>query len=96
MGFEHERIHLETSAVLIRQLPAYMVSKPQLWNYAPFKSGIFSNIFSIKINRLFIQDNNQIISNEMIRVPETDVRLGKDFDFPSYGWDNEYGRVDCR
>ena len=40
MGIEHERIHLETSSVLIRQLPASMVAKPPKWKYAP---AIFGN-----------------------------------------------------
>ena len=31
----------------------------------------------------------------MVKVADTKVRLGKKFDFPSYGWDNEYGQVDC-
>ena len=39
MGFEHERIHLETSSVLIRQLPLHMVTTPQGWKYAPLGKG---------------------------------------------------------
>ncbi|XP_072919440.1 uncharacterized protein [Hemitrygon akajei] len=39
MGFEHERIHLETSSVLIRQLPIHLVQRPLNWRYAPSKSG---------------------------------------------------------
>nr|CAB3260957.1 uncharacterized protein LOC100176451 [Phallusia mammillata] len=35
MGLEHERIHLETSSVLIRQLPTDMVEKPVDWKYGP-------------------------------------------------------------
>lgn len=31
MGIEHERIHLETSAVLIRELPIEMVKKHHIW-----------------------------------------------------------------
>ncbi|MBY0355602.1 MAG: 5-histidylcysteine sulfoxide synthase [Rickettsiales bacterium] len=31
MGFEHERIHLETSSVLIRELPIEMVQRPEAW-----------------------------------------------------------------
>jgi hypothetical protein len=42
MGLEHERIHLETSSVLIRQLPIDMVQKPNEWKYAPFKTSNFS------------------------------------------------------
>ncbi|EDO38225.1 predicted protein [Nematostella vectensis] len=40
MGMEHERIHLETSSVLIRQLPLSYVQRPPNWMYAPTKSGI--------------------------------------------------------
>ncbi|KAL5016943.1 hypothetical protein ScPMuIL_006532 [Solemya velum] len=45
MGMEHERIHLDTSSVLIRQMPAHLVSKPPGWCYAPNKhgSGVSSN-----------------------------------------------------
>ncbi|MBN9698699.1 MAG: DinB family protein, partial [Zoogloea sp.] len=31
MGFEHERIHLETSSVLIRELPVDLVRRPAAW-----------------------------------------------------------------
>ncbi len=31
MGFEHERIHLETSSVLIRELPLEYIKKPEAW-----------------------------------------------------------------
>ena len=35
MGIEHDRIHFETSSVLIRQLDASKLSKPESWEYAP-------------------------------------------------------------
>lgn len=35
MGFEHDRIHFETSSMLIRQLPVDTVQKPEGWEYAP-------------------------------------------------------------
>lgn len=35
MGIEHDRIHFETSSVLIRQLPADLLQRPEGWNYAP-------------------------------------------------------------
>ena len=38
MGIEHERIHLETSSVLIRQLPLAQVQKQTAWPICP-KSG---------------------------------------------------------
>ena len=39
MGMEHERIHLETSSVLLRQLPVHLLSAPDGWAYAPLKAG---------------------------------------------------------
>ena len=35
MGIDHERIHIETSSVLIRQLPIQMVNRPMGWVIAP-------------------------------------------------------------
>eukprot|EP01102_Stenamoeba_stenopodia_P020463 TRINITY_DN796_c0_g3_i1.p1 TRINITY_DN796_c0_g3~~TRINITY_DN796_c0_g3_i1.p1 ORF type:complete len:777 (-),score=193.25 TRINITY_DN796_c0_g3_i1:220-2550(-) len=74
MGFEHDRIHLETSSVLLRQMPASMVERPIGWEYAP----------------LFIGDGSPL-ENKFIAVEKGQVTLGKPEDFPSYGWDNEYG-----
>lgn len=34
--------------------------------------------------------------NEMIYVPGGTTRLGKPRDFPTYGWDNEYGHLDVK
>ncbi|MDZ8188697.1 MAG: 5-histidylcysteine sulfoxide synthase [Nostoc sp. ChiSLP02] len=36
MGLEHQRIHIETSSMLIRQLPIERVKRPSNWKYAPF------------------------------------------------------------
>lgn len=47
MGIEHEHIHLETSSVLIRQLPVDMVEKPNGWVYAVIdedKPGLMNSI----------------------------------------------------
>ena len=52
MGFEHERIHLETSSVLIRQLPIHMVSKPPSWKYGPLKLG--KQIYYKMLNKTLI------------------------------------------
>ena len=50
MGMEHERIHLETSSVLIRQLPVDMVTKPEGWLYGPVKAGeLFGNIYILGV-----------------------------------------------
>ncbi|XP_060556826.1 uncharacterized protein LOC132717387 isoform X2 [Ruditapes philippinarum] len=77
MGMEHERIHVETSSVLIRQLPVDMVTKPDGWTYAPK------------------QVSNTPKENRMLRIEGNNVQFGKPKDFPSYGWDNEYGEVSC-
>lgn len=74
MGMEHERIHIETSSVLLRQMPLAALAHPPRWPaYAPL-------------------GNEETIENELIEVPDGVVELGKPSDFPSYGWDNEYGR----
>ncbi|MEC9396473.1 MAG: 5-histidylcysteine sulfoxide synthase [Myxococcota bacterium] len=38
MGLEHDRIHFETSSMLIRQLDASKVERPQSWTIAPTDS----------------------------------------------------------
>ena len=81
MGFEHDRIHLETSSVLIRQYPIEYVEKPDGWKYGPFANE---------------SGSKATLNNPMIRVESKKVRLGKPYEYPSYGWDNEYGFVDCR
>jgi len=43
MGIEHQRIHFETSSVLIRQLPVEKVERPQSWQYAPSNNNISPN-----------------------------------------------------
>ncbi len=35
MGLEHQRIHVETSSMLVRQLPVDRVKCPEYWDYAP-------------------------------------------------------------
>lgn len=78
MSMEHERIHLETSSVLIRELPLHLVSKPDNWPLlAPSSSSELKNPESL--------------INNMIKIRGSDVQLGKAKDFPTFGWDNEYG-----
>jgi 5-histidylcysteine sulfoxide synthase len=43
MSIEHQRIHFETSSMLIRQLPIEKVSRPENWQYAPFNPDILPN-----------------------------------------------------
>jgi 5-histidylcysteine sulfoxide synthase len=74
MGLEHDRIHFETSSVLIRQYPVDQVSRPANWIYAPV--------------------DHPVTDNQWLQVPSTVVSLGKPADFPTFGWDNEYGNLD--
>lgn len=43
MGFEHERIHIETSSVLIREMPLHLVQHPEHWKrpYAMQDTSLF-------------------------------------------------------
>ncbi len=43
MGIEHQRIHIETSSMLIRQLPIELVQKPAQWQYATSQGKIPDN-----------------------------------------------------
>ncbi len=72
MGIEHERIHLETSSVLIRQHRLDYVRPHPAWPPC--------------------RHSGQAPDNALVAIPAGDVRLGKDFADPYYGWDNEYGR----
>lgn len=78
MGFEHERIHLETSSVLIRELPVSRLRRPEQWpdNYPGL--------------------GPDYPENEMIAVPAGNATIGKPLNWPSYGWDNEYGSRQVR
>lgn len=87
MSFEHERIHLETSSVLIRELPVHLVSRPAEWPaHAPLSN----------VTELFPVPGLTHPHNSMVNVPATVVELGKPLDWPTFGWDNEYGHRSCR
>ncbi|MBX9688165.1 MAG: 5-histidylcysteine sulfoxide synthase [Candidatus Obscuribacterales bacterium] len=85
MSFEHERIHLETSSVLIRELPQFLVAAPPEWPELACR-----NANSVQNFPPVAGKSHPL--NELLDIPAYSLRLGKDFDFPSYGWDNEYGR----
>ncbi|XP_031562421.1 ergothioneine biosynthesis protein 1-like isoform X2 [Actinia tenebrosa] len=78
MGMEHERIHFETSSVLIRQLPIEYVGRPDNWEYGPLTA------------------DPPVTKTSMLKVQNCTVTVGKPRDFPSYGWDNEYGEWTVR
>ena len=86
MGFEHERIHLETSSVLFRETPYHLVQTPENW--PPLHPSATNNPDSPTTRPRVGVDYPR---NRMIPVKRDVVDLGKPADFPSFGWDNEYG-----
>eukprot|EP00878_Enallax_costatus_P014673 GHUV01015349.1.p1 GENE.GHUV01015349.1~~GHUV01015349.1.p1 ORF type:complete len:489 (+),score=154.15 GHUV01015349.1:211-1677(+) len=84
MGFEHERIHIETSSVLIRELPLEFVRKPEFWPD-----------YHLSVNQpssAVPKQSTDFPVNSLIEVAGGKVVLGKPDDYPSFGFDNEYGR----
>lgn len=75
MGIEHERIHLETSSVLIRQLPLSLVRPHSDW---PACGSMVTSAKGVE-------------PNSLIPVPAQKVVINKTWDDAYYGWDNEYG-----
>ncbi|MGL4205733.1 MAG: 5-histidylcysteine sulfoxide synthase, partial [Aeromonadaceae bacterium] len=76
MGIEHERIHLETSSVLIRQLPLAWVRPEPNWPICPAAR----------------TTPESVPGNELLAVAGGLVTLGKSATDATYGWDNEYGQ----
>jgi 5-histidylcysteine sulfoxide synthase len=80
MAFEHERIHIETSTVLFRELPVRLVAHPAAWPayhpsaLAPRAGG-----------------PEAAPRSAFLAVPAGTAQLGKPGSFPTFGWDNEYG-----
>lgn len=86
MGFEHEKIHFETSSVLIRELPIELVEKPQFW------PPLFSTNPQIDSLTTDSQSNKSDVTNPWIKFDSQNISLGKKSSSPSFGWDNEYGQ----
>ena len=85
MSFEHERIHLETSSVLLNEIDVNHFKFPR--NFPPYHPtlNLLSTISSDPA------EGKDYPKNSFIEVPATSVTLGKPRDYPSYSWDNEYG-----
>ena len=71
MGIEHERIHIETSSVLMRQVPLEYLKSIECWNICSAAA--------------------PAPENSLIPVTGQLLKIGKPFNDPLYGWDNEYG-----
>lgn len=85
MGIEHEKIHFETSTVLMRELPLNLVRKPEGF------PEIHPSARSAPAPNVTPQQGVHYPANEFLGVAGGQVHLGKPKNFPSYGWDNEYG-----
>ena len=78
MGTAHERIHLETSSVLIRELPVHLVQRPAAWPaYHPDVASASGAPASAP--------------HHWISVPAGDAVIGKPREYPTSHWDNEVG-----
>lgn len=85
MGFEHERIHIETSSFLINEMPLPFVRRPEHFPpYHPTTPTRQTEVISP------IKGKDYPV-NEMVCLPSQTVTIGKPENFPSFGWDNEYG-----
>ena len=79
MGIEHERIHLETSSVIMRQMPLEELRH--------------GDELSAEERRLWAAWETAGVppANPWLPVGPRTVRLGKRAEDQTYGWDNEYG-----
>ena len=79
MGIEHERIHLETSSAILRQMPLADLRREEE--------------LSADERRLWrtCREQGPTPENPWVEVPARTVPLGKRDDDQTYGWDNEYG-----
>jgi len=88
MSFEHDRIHLETSSVLLREMPLQYLKRPDACpplhqsarplcedSFEPPQTG-----YNHPETHWFQHDGGS-------------VTIGKDLDYPTFGWDNEYGKL---
>ena len=85
MAFEHERIHLETSSILMRELPAPLVRTPLGWP-GRHPSAPAADCFSPVAGKDYPR-------NPMQTVPGAQVELGKPRESRSFSWDNSYGQA---
>lgn len=89
MGIEHEKIHLETSAVIISQVPIDLIKTKHNFNFPTYWQG---KKFMSHLNQYENEAADKVQPNKLVTIPGGDVFLGKAYlesDF--YGWDNEFG-----
>lgn len=83
LSMEHERIHIETSSVLISELPLKYVQRPVL--FPAYHPSVPTASARVPV------PGEDFPLNSLLPVAAQSITLGKFRDMPSYGWDNEYG-----
>lgn len=78
MAMEHERIHVETSSVLIRELPLEYVARPATWPEPRASWGHCAGGAGAAVS----SPSPPPVENPLLRVEGAVVRLGKPRDFP--------------
>lgn len=86
MSFEHDRIHLETSSVLLREMPLEHLKRPIACPPLHPTAKHLSKGFEAP------QMGYNHPEKSWLSHPGGDVTIGKDLDYPTFGWDNEYGK----
>ena len=76
LGIEHERIHLETSAVIMRRVPLEMISSVEAFVECPCRQ---EELQKIPVNKMIDVKAWKDTWNRSIK------------DAKTYGWDNEFG-----
>jgi 5-histidylcysteine sulfoxide synthase/putative 4-mercaptohistidine N1-methyltranferase len=79
LGIEHERIHLETSSVLFRQLALEDVKVHPLFSVCPHARSARASV----------------PANELLDIAGGHVTSGRKFDDLMYGWDVDYGHLEA-
>jgi 5-histidylcysteine sulfoxide synthase/putative 4-mercaptohistidine N1-methyltranferase len=83
MGMEHERIHLETSSVLIRELPVGLLKRPEGW---PMLHPSVRTP-SVEVPR----EGRDFPAPQWASHPGGEAVIGKPAGVPTFGWDNGWG-----
>jgi 5-histidylcysteine sulfoxide synthase len=78
MAFEHERIHFETSSVLIRETPLQMVQTPKQWPD-----------LAVTSSKETLENKWPC---QWIDISAREVAIGRGNDDSTFGWDNEFGK----
>ncbi|CAI5719402.1 unnamed protein product [Peronospora destructor] len=86
MALEHERIHQETSSMLMLEHPVEFFQSTSL--LPDYHDSVIYDNRKVALRPVAGVD---YLTNEFLDVPASKVQIGKPRDFPSFGWDNEYG-----